>query len=61
MAWAPATHVDETANSEERAQKYQAGEDIGLGAGCFADSNLVIDASMFDKMLCASLSDVREM
>jgi acyl-CoA reductase-like NAD-dependent aldehyde dehydrogenase len=43
--------IDETANIEEAARNTMLSKTSDFGSGCSADGNLVIEASIFDKMV----------
>jgi sulfoacetaldehyde dehydrogenase len=43
--------IDETANTEEAARNTRLSKTSDFGSGCSADGNLIIEASIFDKML----------
>jgi sulfoacetaldehyde dehydrogenase len=43
--------IDETANVEEAARNTRLSKTSDFGSGCSADGNLVIEASIFDRML----------
>jgi sulfoacetaldehyde dehydrogenase len=43
--------IDETANIEEAARNTMQSKTSDFGSGCSADGNLVIEASIFDKMI----------
>jgi sulfoacetaldehyde dehydrogenase len=43
--------IDETANIEEAARNTMQSKTSDFGSGCSADGNLVIEASVFDKMI----------
>ena len=43
--------IDETANIEEAARNTMLSKTSDFGSGCSADGNLVIEASIFDKMI----------
>jgi sulfoacetaldehyde dehydrogenase len=43
--------IDETANVEEAARNTMLSKTSDFGSGCSADGNLVIEASIFDKMV----------
>jgi len=43
--------IDETANVEEAARNTMLSKTSDFGSGCSADGNLVIEASIFDKMI----------
>src|SRR5215470_1269212 len=43
--------IDETANVEEAARNTRLSKTSDFGSGCSADGNLVIEASIFDKLL----------
>jgi sulfoacetaldehyde dehydrogenase len=43
--------IDETANIEEAARNTRLSKTSDFGSGCSADGNLIIDASIFDKLL----------
>lgn len=43
--------IDESANIEEAASNTRLSKTSDFGSGCSADGNLLIDASIFDKML----------
>jgi acyl-CoA reductase-like NAD-dependent aldehyde dehydrogenase len=43
--------IDETANLEEAARNTRLSKTSDFGSGCSADGNLVIEASIFDKLL----------
>jgi sulfoacetaldehyde dehydrogenase len=43
--------IDETANVEEAARNTRLSKTSDFGSGCSADGNLIIDASIFDKMV----------
>ena len=43
--------IDETANIEEAARNTQLSKTSDFGSGCSADGNLIIEASIFDRLL----------
>jgi sulfoacetaldehyde dehydrogenase len=43
--------IDETANVEEAARNTRLSKTSDFGSGCSADGNLIIEASIFDRML----------
>ena len=43
--------IDETANIEEAARNTRLSKTSDFGSGCSADGNLIIEASIFDKLL----------
>src|SRR5438034_11546678 len=43
--------IDETANIEEAARNARLSKTSDFGSGCSADGNLIIEASIFDKLL----------
>ncbi|MCC6870103.1 MAG: aldehyde dehydrogenase family protein [Burkholderiales bacterium] len=43
--------IDETANIEEAARNTRLSKTSDFGSGCSADGNLIIEASIFDRML----------
>ena len=43
--------IDETANIEEAARNTQLSKTSDFGSGCSADGNLIIDSSIFDRMV----------
>jgi len=43
--------IDETANIEEAARNTQLSKTSDFGSGCSADGNLIIEASIFDKLV----------
>jgi sulfoacetaldehyde dehydrogenase len=43
--------IDETANIEEAARNTRLSKTSDFGSGCSADGNLVVDASIYDKLL----------
>src|SRR4029450_6984443 len=43
--------IDETANIEEAARNTRTSKTSDFGSGCSADGNLIIETSIFDKML----------
>ena len=43
--------IDETANIEEAARNTRLSKTSDFGSGCSADGNLIIEASIFDKMV----------
>jgi sulfoacetaldehyde dehydrogenase len=43
--------IDETANVEEAARNTRLSKTSDVGSGCSADGNLIIEASIFDRML----------
>jgi sulfoacetaldehyde dehydrogenase len=43
--------IDETANLEEAARNTRLSKTSDFGSGCSADGNLIIEASIFDRML----------
>jgi sulfoacetaldehyde dehydrogenase len=43
--------IDETANIEEAARNTMLSKTSDFGSGCSADGNLIIEASIFDKMI----------
>jgi len=43
--------MDETANIEEAARNTRLSKTSDFGSGCSADGNLIIEASLFDKLL----------
>ncbi len=43
--------IDETANVEEAARNTRLSKTSDFGSGCSADGNLIIEASIFDKMV----------
>src|SRR6266536_366623 len=43
--------IDETANIEEAARNARISKTSDFGSGCSADGNLIIDASIFERML----------
>src|SRR5438270_11615387 len=43
--------IDETANIEEAARNTRLSKTSDFGSGCSADGNLLIEASIFDRML----------
>ena len=43
--------IDETANIEEAAQNSMLSKTSDFGSGCSADGNLIIEATIFDKMV----------
>ncbi|GIK83175.1 MAG: hypothetical protein BroJett024_42800 [Alphaproteobacteria bacterium] len=43
--------IDETANVEEAARNTRISKTSDFGSGCSADGNLIIEASLFDRML----------
>src|SRR5258705_12947072 len=43
--------IDETANIEEAAHNTRLSKTSDFGSGCSADGNLIIEASIFDKLL----------
>jgi acyl-CoA reductase-like NAD-dependent aldehyde dehydrogenase len=43
--------IDETANIEEAARNTRLSKTSDFGSGCSADGNLIIEASVFDKMV----------
>ena len=43
--------IDETANVEEAARNTRLSKTSDFGSGCSADGNLIIEASVFDRML----------
>ena len=43
--------IDETANIEEAARNTRLSKTSDFGSGCSADGNLIIEASLFDRML----------
>ena len=46
--------IDETANIEEAARNTRLSKTSDFGSGCSADGNLIIEASIFDKLLDAA-------
>ena len=49
--------IDETANIEEAARNTMLSKTSDFGSGCSADGNLIIEASIFDKMLAQLQSE----
>jgi sulfoacetaldehyde dehydrogenase len=49
--------IDETANVEEAARNTMLSKTSDFGSGCSADGNLIIEASIFDKMLAQLQSE----
>ena len=45
--------IDETANLEEAARNTRMSKTSDFGSGCSADGNLIIEATIFDKLLDA--------
>src|SRR5512142_220917 len=43
--------IDETANIEEAARNTRLSKTSDFGSGCSADGNLIIEASIFDRLL----------
>jgi sulfoacetaldehyde dehydrogenase len=43
--------IDETANIEEAARNTQLSKTSDFGSGCSADGNLIVEASIFDRMV----------
>jgi sulfoacetaldehyde dehydrogenase len=49
--------IDETANVEEAARNTMLSKTSDFGSGCSADGNLIIEASIFDKMVAQLQSE----